>query len=151
MLSTLDANRVAARGHSAGLTRALKRLGMRRCSERLVRYQYEPGAGRLDWYALFWRWLEALWLVNREGFDFLFEDLCARVAALRDAETPGVGRDYYEQLSICAREQSEALQAAIRRHDDGAIRRELAESIAAERKLLAMLDRPAPASARKAA
>lgn len=151
MLSTLDANRVAARGHSAGLTRALKRLGMRRCSERLVRYQYEGGAGRPSYYCLFWRWLEAVWLVNRPGFDFLVEDLCARVAALREGEAPDGARDWYEALSDCAREQSEALQAAIRRHDVTAIRRELAESIAAERKLLEMLDRPARSSARQAA
>lgn len=151
MLSTFDANRVAARGHSAGLTRALKRLGMRRCSERLVRYQYEPAAGRPSYYCMFMRWVEALFVVNRAGFDFLVEDFCARVAALRESDAPSCGRDWYEQLAICAREQSEALQEAIRRHDDAAIRRELAESIAAERKLLAMLDRPARAAESKAA
>lgn len=151
MLTTLDANRVAARGHSAALTRALKRLGMRRCSERLVRYQYEGGAHRPSYYCLFWRWLEALFVANRAGFDFLVEDFCARVAALRDSEAPDAAPDWYEALSTCAREQSEALQAAIRRHDDAAIRRELAESIAAERKLLSMLDRTAEGAARRAA
>ena len=143
MLTTLDANRVAARGHSAALARALKRLGMRRCSERLVRRQWEPASGCPSWYCLFWRWFEALWLAHRKGAEFLYEDFCARVAALRDSEPQSGARDWYEQLSVCAREQSEALQAAIRRHDDAAIRRELAESIAAERRLLAMLGRPA--------
>src|SRR5215204_4894387 len=114
MLSTIDANREAARGNSAGLARALKRLGMQRCSERSVRYQYEPRAHRPSWYCCFWRWLEALWLAHRPGFDFLVEDFNARVAALREAEAPHGARDWYEQLSVCAREQSEALQVAIR-------------------------------------
>ena len=149
MLTTHEANGHAARGHAPSLVRALKRLGMRRCSEHLVKRQWDD-PDRPSWYCLFWRWFEALWLAHRSGAEFLFEDFCARVAALRQAEEPAVGRDWYEQLSICAREQSEALQEAIRRHDDAAIRRELAESIAAERQLLAMLDRPA-AEARRAA
>ena len=140
MLTTIEANALAARGHSAQLVRALKRLGLRRCSERSVRYQYEGGANRPSWYCCFWRWFEALWMAHRKGAEFLYEDFCARVAALRESEAQHGARDWYEQLSICAKEQSEALQAAIRRHDDTAIRRELSESIAAERKLLAMLD-----------
>lgn len=151
MHSTLEANGLAARGHAPSLVRALKRLGMRRCSERLVRRQWEAGAGCPSWYCLFWRWFEALWLAHRKGAELLFEDFCARVAALRRAEEPAVGRDWFEQLAICAREQSEALQEAIRRHDVAAIRRELSESIAAERQLLAMLDRPARAQRQRAA
>ncbi|MCA1615019.1 MAG: hypothetical protein LC795_15480 [Acidobacteria bacterium] len=149
MLSTHDANRAAARGHSAGLARALKRLGMRRCSERLVRYQYEPGAARPSYYCLYWRWLQALFVANRAGFDFLFEDLCARVAELRGAAAPA--RGYFEQVAVCAREHGEALAAAAERRDRDAIRRELTESIAAERELLSMLDRPAHGVARHAA
>ena len=151
MLTTIEANALAAQGHSVRLAAKLKQLGMGRCSERSVRYQYESGAHRPSWYCCFWRWLQALFMVNRKGFDFLVEDFLARVAALRDAEAQHGAADWYEQLSVCAREQSEALQAAIRRHDDAAIRRELSESIAAERKLLAMLDRTAREAAPKAA
>ena len=149
MLTTIEANALAARGHSARLVRALKKLGLQRCSERSVRYQYEGGAHRPSWYCLFWRWLQALFLANRKGFDFLVEDFNARVAALRDGEPQHGARDWYEQLSICAKEQSEALQAAIRRHDDAAIVRELSESIAAERKLLAMLVRQGHGAAKR--
>ena len=151
MLTTIEANALAARGHSAGLTRALKALGMLRCSERLVRYQYEGGAARPSYYCLFWRWMQALFRANRKGFDFLVEDFCARVACLRAAEEPHGAADWFDQLALCAKEQSEALQAAIRRRDEAAIRRELAESIEAERKLLVMLDSPARPSARRAA
>lgn len=136
---TAEANRLAVGTHAKSIRLALLRLGMRRCSVRLVRYQCEQNALRLDWYALFWRWLQALWLAHRAGFDLLFEDLCARVAALRDSEAPPPATDWYEQIATCAREHGEALQAAIQRRDPQAIRRELAESIAAERRLLAML------------
>ena len=136
---TCEANRLAVGPHAKSIRLALLRLGMRRCSERLVRYQCEQNPLRLDWYGLFWRWLQALWLAHRAGFDFLFEDLCARVAALRDSEAPPPACDWYEQIATCAREHGEALQAAIQRRDPAAIQRELAESIAAERRLLVML------------
>lgn len=151
MLTTFKANGYAARGHAPSLVRALKQLGMRRCSERLVRRQWEPGAGCPSWYCLFWRWFQALWLAHRKGAEFLFEDFNARVAALRDSEPTSGARDWFEQLALCAREQSEALQAAIRRRDTAAIRRELVESIAAERQLLLMLDRPTQQAAPRAA
>jgi hypothetical protein len=151
MLTTIEANALAARGHSAPLTRALKRLGHQRCSERSVRYQYEPEARRPSWYCLFWRWLLALRMANRKGFDFLIEDLHARVAALDAAEGPSCTRGWFEQVATCAREHGEALQAAIQRRDAVAIRRELSESIAAERELLAMLNRAARRAAKKAA
>lgn len=151
MLTTIEANALAARGHSAQLVRALKRLGLKRCSERSVRYQYETSALRPSWYCLYWRWFHALWMVHRKGAEFLYEDFCARVAALRDGEPQHGERDWYGQLALCAKEQSEALQAAIRRQDDAAIRRELSESIAAERRLLQMLDRPAHNTSRRAA
>lgn len=153
MLTTHEANREAARGHAPSLVRALKRLGMRRCSASLVKHQWDD-PDRPSWYCLFVRWLEALFMANRPGFDFLFEDLCARVAALRESETALAPLDWYEQLAKCAREHGEALAAAAQRRDAAHIRRELMQSIAAERELLAMLDRPARttrAAARKAA
>jgi hypothetical protein len=74
----------------------------------------------------------------QDGAEFLFEDFCSRVESLRRQEA-GPPADWYEQIATCAREHGEALQAAIQRRDPLAIRRELAESIAAERRLLSML------------
>ena len=135
---TSEANRLAVGPHAKALRLALLRLGMRRCSERLVRYQCEERPLRLDWYGLFWRWFRALWVAHRGGAEFLFEDFCSRVEALR-REDGRPHADWYEQIATCAREHGEALQAAIQRRDHQAIRRELAESIAAERLLLSML------------
>ena len=135
---TTEANRLAVGTHAKAIRLALLRLGMRRCSVRLVRYQCEENALRPDWYALFWRWFSALWQAHRGGAEFLYEDFCSRVEALR-REDGRPSCDWYEQISTCAREHGEALQAAIQRRDAQAIRRELAESIAAERRLLAML------------
>lgn len=151
-METWEANRIAVGGHAKALREALRGLG-KKVSLRWIYYQCSPptDVNRPDPFGLFWRWFEALWLAHRPGAEFLFEDFCARVSALRDSEPASGARDWYEELSICAREQSEALQAAIRRHDDAAIRRELAESIAAERRLLVMLNRTASASARREA
>ena len=135
---TTEANRLALGTHAKAVRLALLRLGMRRCSVRLVRYQCEERPLRLDWYGLFWRWFKALWLAHRSGAEFLFEDFCSRVESLRREDGHSSG-DWYEQIAECAREHGEALQAAIQRRDPQAIRRELAESIAAERRLLAML------------
>jgi len=135
---TSEANRLAVGHHAKAVRLALLRLGMRRCSVRLVRYQCEESPLRLDWYGLFWRWFKALWRAHRPGAEFLLEDFCSRVEALRLEDDCQAG-DWYEQIAECAREHGEALQAAIQRRDPLAIRRELAESIAAERRLLAML------------
>ena len=135
---TSEANRQAVGPHAKAVRLALLSLGMRRCSVRLVRYQCEQSPSRLDWYSLFWRWFRALWAAHRPGAEFLFEDFCSRVEALRREDRPSPA-DWYEQIATCAREHGEALQAAIQRRDPAAIRRELSESIAAERRLLAML------------
>jgi hypothetical protein len=135
---TSEANRLALGGYAKAVREALLRLGMRRCSLRLVHYQCEPSPLRLDWYGLFWRWFLALWTSHKAGAEFLYEDFCSRVEALR-RESDHSPADWFEQIATCAREHGEALQAAIQRRDPLAIRRELVESIAAERFLLAML------------
>ncbi|HWW74722.1 MAG TPA: hypothetical protein VNZ44_04950 [Pyrinomonadaceae bacterium] len=144
---TSEANRLAVGPYAKAVRLALLRLGMRRCSVRLVRYQCEQNPLRPDWYGLFWRWFKALWQAHRSGAEFLYEDFCSRVEELRRADTTSHS-DWYAQIAECAREQGEALQAAILRRDPAAIRRELSESIAAERRLLAMLaEREASAQA----
>ena len=142
MLTTHAANGQAARGHSASLARALKGLGMLRCSEYLVRRQWDD-PDRPSWYCLWWRWYEALWLAHREGAEFLFEDFCARVARLRSA-APTVGaEDWHQLVARSAREHGQAIAAAVEMRDEAAVRRGLVESIATTRDLLALLDRPA--------
>jgi hypothetical protein len=86
MLQTHEANKRAVAGRTQAVRRALKSLGMRRCSARLVQYQFKPDETRLDWYALFWRWFRALWVAHRKGAEFLFDDFCSRVEQLRAEE-----------------------------------------------------------------
>ena len=142
-MDTPEANRIAVGGFTHAVRRALKSLGMRRCSARLVQYQFKPDALRLDWYGLFWRWFRALWIARREGAEFLFEDFCARVEALRGAEAPRAPRDWRAQVAACALAHGEALAAAAERRDPVAIRRAVAAAIAEQRELLSLLDRGA--------
>lgn len=139
-METYEVNRAAVAGHAKAVRLALKQLGMRRCSLQLVYRQCEASAFRLDWYKCFRRWFEALWLANRGGAEFLFENFRAWFEGLRmDAAGCGAG-EWYESLARCEREHSEAVQAAILNHDAALIRRELTEAIAAMREQLALLD-----------
>lgn len=138
-MDTPEANRVAVGGFTHAVCRALKTLGMRRCSARLVQYQFKPDPLRLDWYGLFWRWFLALWTARREGAEFLFEDFCARVAALRE-ESEVLDADYAFQLARCEGEHSDVIRAALRGENPAHIRKEVLESIAANRRLLAVLN-----------
>jgi len=138
-LTTHDANRLALGGSAKAVREALLRLGMRRCSLRLVHYQAEPRPLRLDWYGLYWRWLRALHLANPSGAEFLFEDLRSRFSALREGDHLSRA-GWYEQLAECEREHSEAIRAAILDRDPSLIRKELAEAISAMRRQLALLE-----------
>ena len=90
---------------------------------------------------LFWRWFQALWLAHRKGAESLFEDFCARVEALREAETPRAPREWFAQVASCARAHGEVLAAAAERRDAAAIRRAVSTSIAEQRELILLLDR----------
>ena len=136
---TCEANRAAVGPHAKAVRLALLRLGMRRCSERLVHYQCEESTLRLDWYGLYWRWLRALHLANPSGAEFLFEDLRARFSALNQGSELAAAC-WYEQLAECEREHSEAIRAAILDRDPRLIRKEIAEAISALRRQLALLD-----------
>ena len=138
-LTTHDANRLALGDRAKAVREALLRLGMQRCSLRLVHYQAEPRPLRLDWYGLYWRWLRALHLATPQGADFLFEDLRSRFAALREGDHLAAAC-WYEQLAECEREHSEAIRAAILDRDPRLIRKEIAEAISALRRQLALLD-----------
>lgn len=137
-MHTFEANRVAVGGHSARVRDALKRLGMRRCSLRLVQYQCVAADLRPDWYSLFWRWFRALWLARRAGAEFLYEDFLARVEALRAEERPH-GREFFEQVARCVRESGEAIEQALLDRDDARLALELTESIREQRQLYAMV------------
>lgn len=138
-MKTYEANGVAIKGFAQAIRLELRKLGMRRCSVRLVYNQGEEPRTRLDWYGLFWRWFLALWRANQKGAEFLFEDFRARVQALRERDQLS-SCDWYTEVARCESEHSEALQAAILNRDDAAIRKELAEDIAAKRKLLALVE-----------
>ena len=138
-LTTHEANRLAVADRAKAVREALLRLGMQRCSLRLVHYQAEPRPLRLDWYGLYWRWLRALRLANPAGADFLFEDLRARYSALGDGEQLSRAC-WYEQVAECEREHSEAIRAAILDRDPRLIRKEIAEAISALRRQLALLE-----------
>jgi hypothetical protein len=138
-MHTFEANKIAVGGHSKAVCLALRRLGMRRCSERLIRYQCERNQTRADWYSTFWRWFRALWVAHREGAEFLYEDFQARVATLRGAEAPPP-RSWLEQVARCEQEHSEALRAAILAGDSIALRSEVADVIREYRSLLAMIE-----------
>ena len=140
-MHTYEANRTAVGGRTQAVRRALKRLGMRRCSEALVERQWKPPVPgiSISWYCSFWRWFEALWIANRSGAEFLFEDFRSRVLALR-AEDDLAAADWYEELSNCEREHSEAVQAAILNRDYQRIKVEISEAITALRKLRAIVE-----------
>jgi hypothetical protein len=138
-LPTHDANRMALGDRAKAVREALLRLGMQRCSLRLVHYQAEARPLRLDWYGLYWRWLRALHLANPQGAEFLFEDLRSRFTALREGGDLACAC-WYEQLAECEREHSEAIRAAILDRDPRLIRKEIAEAISALRRQLALLD-----------
>lgn len=148
-MQTHEANRRAVGGRAKQVRLALLKLGMRRCSDRLVRYQCEQTPLRADWYALFWRWFRALWVANREGAEFLYEDFSARVESLRRADTPPTCC-WLEQVAKCEQEHSEALRAAILAGDQAAIRSEVSDAIREYRQLLAMIERVPPAAGRAA-
>lgn len=137
-MRTDEANKLAIRGHSQAICRALRALGMRRCSDRLVRRQGEEAHLRLNWYALWWRWFRAVWRANRAGAEFLYEDFAARVEALRAADDLS-GADLEEQFAACAGEHAELVQAAFRK-DVARIREVVARAIAGHRRLLAILE-----------
>lgn len=115
---------------------------MRRCSVRLVHRQSEaPVEGQtISWYGSFWRWFQALWAANRRGAEFLYEDFCGRVEALRLNDGPPIVADWYAEVASCESQHAEALHAAILNTDVQAIKRKLAQAIAAKRRLMALLE-----------
>ena len=137
-MQTYEANLIALGGCAKSIRAALKKLGMRRCSLRLVYYQCSPRDLRLDWYGVFWRWCEALWLANREGAEFLFEDLFARICALRSS-APTTPLDLDSHLAMCEREHSDIIRAAFL-HDIARMKREIGEDIRAKQLLLEIIE-----------
>ncbi len=136
-----EANTIAVGGHTKAVRDALLRLGMRRCSLALVYRQTRPPEGlRLDWYSIFLRWLRALWLAHRAGAEFLLDDLHVRVAAWRERDGEGQGRDCWRaQMVRCEAEHSDVVRAALV-SDLRQMRVEAVECIAAQRQLIARID-----------
>ena len=142
-MQTHEANLIALGGCAKAVRLALKRLGMRRCSLRLVYYQTEPRDGlRLDWYGVFWRWFEALWMAHRAGAEFLLDDFLARVAELREVERGAAESRccWRTQVVRCETESSDIVKAAVL-NDLERLKRETVEAIGEQRRLLAILER----------
>lgn len=144
MYAALEANRAAVGPHAKAVRLALLKLGMRRCSLTLVYRQCDPEALRPSWYCLFLRWFEALWLAHREGAELLFEHFLSFVAALRDSQEARPG-DVLGALALALddaeREHSDIVRARFRGDDLRRLSEEIAEDIAAKRRLLATVTR----------
>jgi hypothetical protein len=127
---THEVLKLAVGGNAKAVCESLRQLG-KRVSLRWVYFLCEPNADvrRANPY-------ESFWQAHREGAELLYEDFRARVESLRSEGNPE--GDWFEQVVRCERENSEALQAAILRRDARAIRKELADSIREQRRLLAM-------------
>jgi hypothetical protein len=135
---THEVLKLAVGGNAKAVCESLRKLG-KRVSLRWVYFLCEPSPDvrRANPYESFWLLFRALWHAHREGAELLYEDFRARVEALRSEGKPEV-LDWFEQLARCERENSEAIQAAILRRDARAVRKELADSIREQRRLLAM-------------
>lgn len=138
MQHTYEVNARALGDHAKAVRDALKQLGMRRCSLRLVYYQRAARATSLDWYGLFWRWLRALWLVHPQGAELLLDDLAARVANLRRRSEGAGGGEWGAQLARCEAAHSELIKAALI-NDTRLLRQRLGEDLSERRKLAALL------------
>lgn len=136
-MDTTHANRVAIGDRAKAVREALLTLGMRRCSLQTVYNQAKTRPLRLDWYGLFWRFFRALWLGNRAGAEFLYEDFKARVEALRVAEVPAEDEDWRSLVCACSDEHAEAIREAIVAEDYPRIVKESAEAVTAYRRLIA--------------
>lgn len=138
-MHTWEVNRIAVGGCAKAVAEALRKLG-KVCTTRWVNLQCEAplDVRRTDYYGAFWRWFEALFVANRDGAEFLHEDLCARVQAMRDFEDLATGCDR-EQLARCNQEHSDIISAALLDGSTAKLKREIMEAIVANRRLLAMI------------
>lgn len=142
--TAIEANRAAVSSRAKQVREQLLRLGMRRCSLTLVYRQCDPEALRPSWYCLFLRWFEALWLAHREGAELVFEHFLSFVAALRDpceARPGDVLGALAHALEEAEREHSDIVRARFRGDDLRRLSEEIAEDIAAKRRLLATVMR----------
>jgi hypothetical protein len=138
-MRTHEANAIAIKGRAKAIREALRKLGMQRCSLRLVYRQAEAPDGRFSWYELFWRWFHALWTANRPGAEFLFEDFRSRVLALRDEDDLSQA-DWTTEAVRCSDEHADAIREAFLNSDTAAIKKEVSEAITAYRRLLGIVE-----------
>jgi hypothetical protein len=139
-MHTWQVNRIAVGGCAKAVAEALGKFG-KRCTPRWVNRQCEEPADvrRTDYYGAFWRWYESIFVANREGADFLYEDFRARVQGLRDLEALATA-DVPTQIAKCEGEHSDIIRAAFLGGDTARLKREIAEDIAEKRLLLAMIE-----------
>jgi nucleotide-binding universal stress UspA family protein len=143
---TYAVNRAAVGGHAKAVREALIRLGMRRCSLRLVYYQCEARDLHLDYYGALWRWVEALFMANREGAELLVEDFRARFDDLRARRPSEFG--WFELVARCEEAHSSVMRDAIRNRDVNSVVARLTPAISAYQELLTTARSRLMASAR---
>ncbi|MDQ1610310.1 MAG: hypothetical protein QOG00_241 [Pyrinomonadaceae bacterium] len=138
-MHTWQVNRIAVGAHAKAVCEAFRKFG-KRCSVRWINRQCEASKDvrRTDYYGAFWLWFEAIYVANREGAEFLFEDFRARVQSLRDLEALAMA-DVPTQVARCNDEHADVIRAAILGDDSERLEREIAEAIAEKRMLLAMI------------
>jgi hypothetical protein len=138
-MDSWQVNRIAVADCAKAVSEALRKLG-KRCSVRWVNRQCEPpqDVARSDYYGAFRRWFEAIFIANRDGAEFLFEDFCAFVQSMRDFEDLA-NADLQQQFARCEGEHSDIIRAALLSGDTGQLQREIVEDIAEKQRLLAMI------------
>jgi hypothetical protein len=150
-MQTWEVNRIAVGDRAKAVAEALRKFG-KRCSVRWVNLQCEESRDvrRTDYYSAFWRWYESIYVSNREGAEFLYEDFRVRVQNLRDFEAHA-SADVPTQIARCNDEHSDIVRAAITGSDPDSIEREIVEDIASKQLLLAMIRARRVAAAAQAA
>jgi hypothetical protein len=150
-MQTWEVNRIAVGNCAKAVAEAMRKFG-KRCSVRWVNRQCEESKDvrRTDYYSAFWRWYESIYVSNREGAEFLYEDFRARVQSLRDLEALA-SADVSTQIARCNDEHSDIVRAAIIGSDHDSFEREIVEDIASKQLLLAIIRARRAAEAAQAA
>lgn len=138
-MHTWQVNRIAVGTSTKAVCEALRKFG-KVCSTRWVNLQCEEPTDvrRTNYYEAFVLWFTAIFVVNRAGAEFLFEDFRARVAALCELEDLATG-DWRTQIARCEGEHSDIIRVAFLNGTAADLKREIAEDIAEKRRLLAII------------
>lgn len=136
-MDTHTANLTALSGFAEKVREALKELGMRRCSIRLVYRQCEECDTHLNWSQLFRRWVAAVRRAHHAGADLIVNDFNGWYESLCAGEEL-LACDWEGAVDACVDEHGDVIKEAIRADDMEAVVRESSEAITAYRRLIAI-------------